>query len=192
MAPQASKQGGLLPPHHHRITSCTSNVINSEQVPGSFSVLTISSLSSQASAQSEKRFLTPISVCWNKFNEDRKHRSALFHASFKLRLASISHKTGRHTREIRDENEAWGHYASCSCRTGAEGDGLAVLDKLPSPWHHEPARGDASVFPLYPRVFHRDPDLHDRGEGKRGDFGRCQARFCLMCDVVQVGKRYTL
>ena len=40
------------------IGSCTSNGINSEQVPGAFSVLTIPSLSSQASAQSEKRFLT--------------------------------------------------------------------------------------------------------------------------------------
>ena len=23
---------------------------------------------------------------------------------------------------------------------------------------------------LYPRIFHRDPDLHDRGKCKRGDF----------------------
>ena len=50
------------PPDHHRIHSCTSTGIDSEQVPGAFSVLTISSLSPQASAQSEKRFLTPISV----------------------------------------------------------------------------------------------------------------------------------
>lgn len=58
MAPQASKKCGLLPPDHHRIASCTSNGSNSELVPGTFSVLTISSLYSQASAQSEKGFLT--------------------------------------------------------------------------------------------------------------------------------------
>jgi hypothetical protein len=46
--------------HHHRLASCSSNGLNSEQVPGPFSVLTISSLSRQASAQSEKRFLTPF------------------------------------------------------------------------------------------------------------------------------------
>ena len=59
MAPQASKQCGFLPPDHHiDIGSCTSNGVNSEQVPGTFSILTISSLPSQASAQSEKRFQT--------------------------------------------------------------------------------------------------------------------------------------
>lgn len=58
MAPQASKKCGLLPPDYHRIGCCTSNGINSEQVPGTFSALTISSLSPQASAQSEKWFLT--------------------------------------------------------------------------------------------------------------------------------------
>ena len=48
-------------PDHHRIGSCTSNSIDSKQVPGIFSVLTISSLSPQTSAQREKRFLTPFS-----------------------------------------------------------------------------------------------------------------------------------
>lgn len=43
-------------PDSHRIASCTSNSINSEQIPGTFSVLTISSLSPQASAQSGKSF----------------------------------------------------------------------------------------------------------------------------------------
>ena len=51
---------GLLPPHHHRLASCTSNSLNSEQVPGTFSVLTISSLSPQASARSGKRFLASL------------------------------------------------------------------------------------------------------------------------------------
>ena len=60
MAPQASKKCGLLP-RDHRIGSCTSNGIDSEQVPGTFCILTISSLSPQASAQSEKRFLTLFS-----------------------------------------------------------------------------------------------------------------------------------
>ena len=48
-------------------------------------------------------------------------------------------------------NEAWGHHASCSCKTGAEGDGLAVLD------NNFRVRGtrnlrvvDASVFPYIP------------------------------------------
>ncbi len=54
MAPQASKKCGLLPPDHHRIGSCTSNGINSEQVPGTFSVLTISSLSRQAQHKARK------------------------------------------------------------------------------------------------------------------------------------------
>ena len=39
MGPQASKKCGLLPPDHQRIASCTSNGLNSEQVPGTFSVL---------------------------------------------------------------------------------------------------------------------------------------------------------
>jgi hypothetical protein len=61
MAPQASKKCGLQSPDHHRIGCCTSNSLNSEQVPGTFSALTISSVSPQTSAQREKRFLTPFS-----------------------------------------------------------------------------------------------------------------------------------
>ena len=51
-------------------------------------------------------------------------------------------------------NEAWGHHASCSCKTGAEGDALAVLD------NNFRVRGatnlrvvDASVFPHIPGFF---------------------------------------
>ncbi|MBU6479672.1 MAG: GMC family oxidoreductase N-terminal domain-containing protein [Nitrospirae bacterium] len=51
-------------------------------------------------------------------------------------------------------NEAWGHHASCSCKLGAEGDGLAVLD------NNFRVRGttnlrvvDASVFPYIPGFF---------------------------------------
>jgi hypothetical protein len=40
--------------------SCTSSGLKSEKVPGTFSLLTILSLSRQASAQREKRFLTPF------------------------------------------------------------------------------------------------------------------------------------
>jgi hypothetical protein len=72
MAPQASKQGSLLPPGHHRIGSCTSNGINSEQVSGTFSVLTISSFSPQASAQSSMRVLTPLSSYRCEVTEDGK------------------------------------------------------------------------------------------------------------------------
>jgi hypothetical protein len=61
MVPQASKKCGLLPPDHQQIGCSTSNGIYSEQVPGTFSVLTISSLAPQVSAQSEKKFLTPFS-----------------------------------------------------------------------------------------------------------------------------------
>jgi hypothetical protein len=63
MAHQASTKCGLQPPDHRHIgiASCTSNSLNSEQVPGPFSVLTSSPLAPQASAQGEKRFLTPFS-----------------------------------------------------------------------------------------------------------------------------------
>ena len=51
-------------------------------------------------------------------------------------------------------NEAWGHHASCSCKIGNEGDGLAVVD------HNFRVRGttnlrvvDASVFPSIPGFF---------------------------------------
>ena len=51
-------------------------------------------------------------------------------------------------------NEAWGHHASCSCKTGAEGDASAVLDS------NFRVRGttnlrvvDASVFPYIPGFF---------------------------------------
>ena len=54
MVPQASTKCGLRPPDHQRIGSCTSNGINSEQVPGTFSVLTISSLSIGISTNLEK------------------------------------------------------------------------------------------------------------------------------------------
>jgi subtilisin family serine protease/translation initiation factor IF-1 len=50
------------PDHRHSgIASCTSNGINSKQVSGTFSVLTISSLSPQTSAKREKRFLGAFS-----------------------------------------------------------------------------------------------------------------------------------
>ena len=101
-------------PDHQRIGSCTSNGIDSEKVPGSFSMLTISSLSPQASARSGKRFLTPFSY-----------------------------------------------------------------PELPSPWHHELTRGRCLGLSLYPWIFHREPDLYDRRKGKRGDSGRCEARFRL-------------
>ena len=58
---QASKKCGPLPADHHPIASRTSSGINSEQVPGNFTVLTISSHSPQASIQTGKIFLTPFS-----------------------------------------------------------------------------------------------------------------------------------
>ena len=48
-------------PDHHHIGYGTSNSLNLGLVPGIFSVLTISSVSPQTSAQREKRFLTPFS-----------------------------------------------------------------------------------------------------------------------------------
>ena len=87
MALQASKKYGLLLPvtivsvaaratasirkrflapfllfHHKHIASWASNGIDSEQVPGTFSMFTISSRSSQASAQGEKWFLPSYSL----------------------------------------------------------------------------------------------------------------------------------
>ena len=64
MALQASEKCGLLPPYHRHIgiASCTSNGINSEKVSGTFFTLTISSLSPQASARREKRFLSALKV----------------------------------------------------------------------------------------------------------------------------------
>jgi choline dehydrogenase len=51
-------------------------------------------------------------------------------------------------------NEAWGHHASCTCRIGADGDDMAVLDS------HFRVRGtqglrvvDASVFPKIPGYY---------------------------------------
>jgi choline dehydrogenase len=51
-------------------------------------------------------------------------------------------------------NEAWGRHASCSCKTGAEGDTSAVLDS------NFRVRGttklrvvDASFFPYIPGFF---------------------------------------
>ena len=51
MAPQASKKCGLPFPDHKRIGSCTNTDINSKQALRTFSILTISWLSPQASAQ---------------------------------------------------------------------------------------------------------------------------------------------
>ncbi|MEO7817741.1 MAG: hypothetical protein ABIS18_01185 [Actinomycetota bacterium] len=62
MTPRASKKDGLLLPLHHRLTSYTSNSLDSEQVSGTFSVLTISSLASQASEQNVKRLLEHFST----------------------------------------------------------------------------------------------------------------------------------
>jgi hypothetical protein len=61
MAPQASEKCGLLTLDHQQIGCCTSNGINSEQVPGTFLVLTTSLPSPPTSAQSEKRLLTRFS-----------------------------------------------------------------------------------------------------------------------------------
>jgi hypothetical protein len=74
MTPQASKKRGLLPLDHQRISSCTSNSINSEQVSGPFSVLTIASLST-ASAQSKKRFPDTIFHPRFEVTEDGKKYS---------------------------------------------------------------------------------------------------------------------
>ena len=60
---------GHLSSDHHRLASYTSNDIDVEQVPGSFSTLTISSPSPQASAQNEKRFLALFfGFDWGKAN----------------------------------------------------------------------------------------------------------------------------
>lgn len=51
-------------------------------------------------------------------------------------------------------NEAWGHHASCTCRMGADGDPLAVLDsKLRVRGTQALRVVDASVFPKIPGYF---------------------------------------
>ena len=51
-------------------------------------------------------------------------------------------------------NEAWGHHASCTCKIGADNDGMAVLD---SRFRVRGTQGlrvvDASVFPKIPGYF---------------------------------------
>lgn len=54
MAPQASKKCHLLLPDHQQIGCWTSNSINSEQAPGTFLVLTISSLTHSYQYKAEK------------------------------------------------------------------------------------------------------------------------------------------
>ena len=52
------------------------------------------------------------------------------------------------------KNEAWGHHASCTCRIGADGDPLAVLDSRFRVRGTEGLRVvDASVFPKIPGYF---------------------------------------
>ena len=58
MAPQASKKCSLLLPAHQQFGCWTSNSINLEQAPGTFLVLTISSLTLQLPVQSRKKLLT--------------------------------------------------------------------------------------------------------------------------------------
>ena len=52
------------------------------------------------------------------------------------------------------QNEAWGHHASCTCKIGADGDPMAVLD---SRFRVRGTKGlrvvDASVFPKIPGYF---------------------------------------
>ena len=59
-------------------------------------------------------------------------------------------------RRLREfiQNEAWGHHASCTCKIGADGDPMAVLD---SRFRVRGTQGlrvvDASVFPKIPGYF---------------------------------------
>lgn len=62
MAPQAFKKWGLLLPDHQQIGCCASNGINSGEIPGSVSVLSISLLCWQASKENEKRFLFGLKI----------------------------------------------------------------------------------------------------------------------------------
>lgn len=83
MASQASRKCGLLPPDHQHIGSCTSNSINSEQVSGTVCVFTISSLTPQASARSERRFSThfqPRFLC-----NPIKDTETVPHTAYKIR-----------------------------------------------------------------------------------------------------------
>ena len=59
MAPQASKKCGLLSPDHLQIGCYARNRRNGEQLPGTFAVLTISSLFPLGIAQDEISADTP-------------------------------------------------------------------------------------------------------------------------------------
>lgn len=69
MTPGASKQCSFLPPDHHRLAFCQSNGMDVKQVSGSFSILTITSLSPKALAQS---LLTQFSSYRFEVTEDGK------------------------------------------------------------------------------------------------------------------------
>ncbi len=62
----------------------------------------------------------------------------------------------RTREEIRQfvADEAWGHHASCTCKIGADGDGMAVLDSKFRVRGTQNLRVvDASVFPYIPGFF---------------------------------------
>jgi len=61
MVPQASEKCCLLPPEHQQIGCCTSNSLNSEQVPGTFIILMTPSLPLQTSYRAKKTLVTPFS-----------------------------------------------------------------------------------------------------------------------------------
>ena len=63
----------------------------------------------------------------------------------------------KHSRQDLEEyvrNQAWGHHASCTCKIGKDGDGMAVLDSSFRVRGTEGLRVvDASVFPHIPGLF---------------------------------------
>ena len=78
-APQASKKCGLLP-SDHRIGSSTSNGIDSEQVPGTCSVLTRPPRSPQGSAQRKKRLQSGLKVLVQHRYPGRTRNQGVAHA----------------------------------------------------------------------------------------------------------------
>ena len=74
--------------------SCTSNGINSEEVPGTFSTFTISSLSPETSAQ----FLTPFSCSAGRLNANQ---AALppFGSAASFQLAEVSRTMKGHSQK---------------------------------------------------------------------------------------------
>ena len=88
-----------------------------------------------------------------KFVRDMNQRLQEWGAIKSEQLPGPDYDTDDKLREF-IKNEAWGHHASCTCKIGADGDPMAVLDSRFRVRKTEGLRVvDASVFPKIPGYF---------------------------------------